>query len=90
MAGSPTIVIENLVSELNKDASDAFTVSVGNLDSSTSYTIEVTTDDADIGFNSGCTDRKESRTVTANSQSYTTGSITLYGCDVEGTRLRPH
>ena len=81
LAGSSTIAIENLVTELNKDASDSFTVSVGNLDSSTSYTIEVTTDDAHIGFNSDCTDREESLTVTANSLSHTTESITLYGCD---------
>ena len=81
LAGSPTIVIENLVSELNKDASDAFTVSVGNLDSSTSYTIELTTEHAELGFTSDCADREESLTVTANSQSHTTRSITLYGCD---------
>ena len=81
LAGSSTIAIENLVTELNKDASDSFTVSVGNLDSSTSYTIELTTENAKIGFTSDCTDRKESRTVTANSLSHTTESITLYGCD---------
>ena len=81
LAGSSTIAIENLVTELNKDASDSFTVSVGNLDSSTSYTIEVTTDNAHIGFTSDCTDREESLTVTANSLSHTTESITLYGCD---------
>ena len=83
LAGSPTIAIEGLVSELNKDASDAFTVSVGNLDSSTSYTIELTTENAEIGFTSDCADREESLTVTANSQSHTTDSITLYGCDAE-------
>ena len=87
LAGSSTIAIENLVSELNKDASDSFTVSVGNLDSSTSYTIEVTTDDADIGFNSDCTDREEPLTVTANSLSHTTDSITLYGCDADGGKV---
>ena len=87
LAGSPTIAIEGLVSELNKDASDSFTVSVGNLDSSTSYTIEVTTDDADIGFTSDCTDREESLTVTANSLSHTTESITLYGCDAEDGKV---
>ena len=83
LAGSPTIAISGLVSELNEGASDSFTVSVGNLDASTSYTIEVTTDDADIGFTSDCTDREESLTVTANSQSHTTDSITLYRCDAE-------
>ena len=87
LAGSSTIAIENLVSELNKEASDSFTVSVGNLDSSTSYTIEVTTDDADIGFNSDCTDREEPLTVTANSLSHTTDSITLYGCDADGGKV---
>ena len=83
MAGSPTIAISDLVSELNEGASDSFTVSAANLDSSTSYTIELTTDDAAIGFNSDCTDREEPLTVTANSLSHTTGPITLYGCDAE-------
>ena len=87
LAGSSTIAIENLVTELNKDASDSFTVSVGNLDSSTSYTIEVTTDNAHIGFTSDCTDREESLTVTANSLSHTTESITLYGCDAEDGKV---
>ena len=82
MAGSPTITIEGLVSELNKDASDAFTVAASNLDSSETYTVQVTTGNGGgIGFNSDCTDREESLTVTANSLSHTTGSITLYGCD---------
>ena len=81
LAGSPTIAISGLVSDLNEGASDSFTVSVGNLDASTSYTIEVTTDDADIGFTSDCTDREESLAVTANSLSHTTDSITLHGCD---------
>ena len=87
LAGSSTIAIEGLVSELKKDATDAFTVSVGNLDSSTSYTIELTTDNADIGFNSDCTDREESVDVPANSLSHTTASITLTGCDAEGGKV---
>ena len=87
MAGSPTIDDIRPRLRLNEGASDSFTVSVANLDSSTSYTIELTTDDAAIGFNSDCTDREEPLTVTANSLSHTTGPITLYGCDAEDGKV---
>ena len=59
MAGSPTISIDGLVADLNEAASDSFTVNVGNLDSSSSYSIKVTTDNSDAGFTIDCTDREE-------------------------------
>ena len=83
VAGSPTISIDDLLPGLNEGASDAFTVSVGNLDSSTSYTIEVTADNSDIGFNSDCTTLQQTSTVTAGEMSHS-ASFTLYGCDSTG------
>ena len=83
VAGSPTISIDDLLPGLNEGASDAFTVSVGNLDSSTSYTIEVTADNSDIGFNSDCTTLQQTTTVTAGEMSHS-ASFTLYGCDSTG------
>ena len=83
VAGSPTISIDDLLPGLNEGASDAFTVSVGNLDSSTSYTIEVTADNSDIGFNSDCTTLQQTSTVTAGEMS-DSASFTLYGCDSTG------
>ena len=50
----PTITIKGLALSLNEAASHAFTVGVDNLDSSSSYTIQLTTDDDDLGFNSDC------------------------------------
>ena len=79
MAGSPTIAISGLVSELNEGASDSFTVSAANLDSSTSYTIRVTADNSDIGFDGTCLSQKD-ETVPANSGSHST-DFTLHGCD---------
>ena len=83
LAGSPTIAIDGLLPDLNEGATDAFTVSVDNLDSSTSYTIEVTADNSDIGFNSGCTTLQQTSSVTAGEMSHS-ASFTLYGCDSTG------
>ena len=83
LAGSPTIAIDDLLPDLNEGASDAFTVSVDNLDSSTSYTIEVTADNSDIGFNSDCTTLQQTSSVTAGEMS-DSASFTLYGCDSTG------
>ena len=78
MAGSPTIAISGLVSELNEGASDSFTVSAANLDSSTSYTIRVTADNSDIGFDGTCLSQKD-ETVPAGGSHST--DFTLHGCD---------
>ena len=80
----PTVTIKGLVLSLNEAASHAFTVGVDNLDSSSSYTIRLTTDDDDLGFNSDCSNRLHDVPVTANSTSFTTSSLTLYGCDAPG------
>ena len=43
----------------------------------------MTTDDADLGFDSGCTDRQEDVAVSAESTSHT-ASLTLHGCATPG------
>ena len=60
-------------------STDTFTVVAQHLDSSTSYTIQVTTNNG-IGFDSNCTDQQDDPTVPANITSHTTGAITLHGC----------
>ena len=42
---------------MDRGTDDAFTVVASNLVSSASYTIDVSTDDTGIGFDSTCTDR---------------------------------
>ena len=59
-----------------------FTVTASNLDSSASYTIDVSTNDTGIGFDSSCSDRDEE--VTVPSQSSHIVSLTLYGCATAG------
>ena len=48
---------------MDRGDNDPFTVTASNLDSSASYTIEVSTNDTGIGFDSNCTDRDETDTV---------------------------
>ena len=79
----PAITIADLGATLANGQSDGFTVSASNLDATASYTIRVTTDDADLGFDSGCTDRQEEVTVTAESASHT-AALTLHGCATPG------
>ena len=57
-----------------------------NLDSSASYTIDVSTDDTGIGFDSTCTNALLNRqqTVDVQSQSLHNVSLTLYGCATAG------
>ena len=79
----PSIEITDLVSSMTEGESDAFTGRASNLDSSVSYTVRATTDNSDIGFNSSCSDRLETRNVTAGSTSYS-ASFTLHACDSTG------
>ena len=79
----PAITIADLGATLANGQSDGFTVSASNLDATASYTIRVTTDDADLGFDGGCTDRQEDVTVPAESTSHT-AALTLHGCATPG------
>ena len=75
-----SIVITGLASELEEEDSDRFTVDASDLDSQSSYTIRVSTDSIDIGFDDSCGDRQVDVTVSPGSTSHRT-ALTLYGCD---------
>ena len=79
----PTIAISGLDKSIEEGDSDSFSVKASDLVSSSRYTIEVTTSNSDIGFNSSCSDRREDITVPARRTSHTL-NLTLYGCDTTG------
>ena len=83
---TPTITISGLVTSMVEGDDDSFTVSASNLVSSHSYTIRVTTNNGDIGFDSSCSDRQEDVTVPSNRTSYA-ATFTLHGCDTSGGRV---
>ena len=80
---TPSISISGLENNLQEGSSDSFTVSASNLDSSNSYTIEVTTSNTNAGFNSTCSDTEETVDVPASSTSHS-ATITLYACGGRG------
>ena len=65
VTAAPSIDISRLVTSMVAGESDSFKVSASNLVSSHSYTIRVTTNNGDIGFNSSCSDRQEDATIPA-------------------------
>ena len=79
----PSISITGLVTSMEEGTSDSFTVTASDLVSSNSYTIRVTTNNSDIGFNGSCSDRQEDVTVPSGRTSYST-TLTLEGCDTSG------
>ena len=79
---TPTIRISGLVSTMERGDNDSFTVTASNLVSSATYTIDVSTDDTGIGFDSNCSDREEE--VTVQSKTLHDVSLTLYGCATAG------
>ena len=79
----PSIAISGLDASIEAGQTDAFTVSASNMATSTSYTIRVTTDDPDIGFDSTCADRQEDTTVPAASTSHD-AAFTLRACSTTG------
>ena len=74
----PKIEIVGLGAGMGVGASDTFAVSSSNLDPSKSYAIKVSTDNANIGFNSNCSDRQKDLTLPAGTSHV--ASFTLYGC----------
>ena len=82
-----SVTLSGLVASMNKGDSDSFTVSVSDLDSANSYTIRVTTDNSNIGFDGGCTDVQEDVTVPSGSTSHT-GTFTLHGCSASGGTVK--
>ena len=80
---SPSISISDLASSIKVGLNDFFTVSASHLSSSNSYSIRVTTNNSDIGFNNTCSDRQEDVGIPAGRTSYSK-SLTLHGCDTTG------
>ena len=74
----PKIEIVGLGAGMGVGASDTFAVSSSNLDPSKSYAIRVSTDNANIGFDSNCSDRQKDLTLPAGTSHV--ASFTLYGC----------
>ena len=79
----PTVEITGLVTSMEEGESDSFSVVVSNLVSTNSYTLRVSTDNSNAGFDSGCTDQQEDITIPDGSTTHT-GSLTLYGCTAPG------
>ncbi len=80
---SPTVEILELPTAVEQGRTASFRVMASHLDSGTSYVIRVAMDNADIGFDSLCTDREDDATVPVGSTSHT-AYLTLYGCDTSG------
>ena len=83
IAARPSIVISGLNASIEEGASDAFTVSASNMATTTSYTIRMTTDDSDIGFDATCADRQQDTSVPAASTSHS-AAFTLHACRTPG------
>ena len=84
---SPSIDITGLATSIQEGRTDSFRVRASDLVSSSSYSIEVTTSNSDIGFNSSCSTTSRTITVPARRTSYSY-SLTLYGCEATGGIVR--
>ena len=82
-APQPAIAISGLDASIEAGQSDAFTVSASNMATTTSYSIRVTTDNSDIGFDGTCADRQEDAAVPAASTSHS-AAFTLRACSATG------
>ncbi len=78
-----SVEITGLLSSMEEGESDSFAVSASNLISTNTYTLRVTTDNSNTGFDSGCTDVQEDVTISQGSASHT-ASLTLHGCTAPG------
>ena len=78
----PHILIYQLASSIEPRQSVPVSGWAFHLDPSSSYSIRITTDNGDIGFNSDCTDDQEDIPVPAGSSSYNFNVVpSLYACD---------
>ena len=82
-ASAPSIAITDLLTSMEEGKSDSFTVSTSDLETTNSYTIRVTTDGGNMGFDSACNDTQEDVTVPAGTATHT-ASLTLHGCIAPG------
>ena len=82
-APAPAISISELDASIEEGGSDAFTVSASNLATANSYSIRVTTGDANVGFDAGCASRQQDAAVSSGSTSHD-AAFTLHGCSAPG------
>ena len=87
-ASAPSIAITDLLTSMEEGESDSFTMSTSDLETTNSYTIRVTTDNGNLGYNWDCTSRQHDESVTAGRNSYTSYFI-LYGCAAPGGTVTP-
>lgn len=84
-SASHSIEISGLLGTLQEGGSDGFTVRASNLLQSNSYTINVTTDNSNIGFDSNCSVTPTPIPVTVSSdKSNFSSELTLYACSAPG------
>ncbi len=79
----PPLEFHNLPSTLESGGDVFFKVRASDLDTESGYTIRVTTDNANMGFDSGCADRQEEDRADVGRTSFNT-FFTLYGCAPPG------
>ena len=66
----PSVEFNDLASSIVEGANDPFVINASHLDTDNAHTIRLTTDNANMGFNSTCTDRQEDFTVSRGSATY--------------------
>ena len=81
----PSVEFNDLASSIVEGANDPFVINASHLDTDNT-TIRLTTDNANMGFNSTCTDRQEDFTVSRGSATYV-NSRRLHGCTAPGGAL---
>ncbi len=82
---SPTIDILNLASPIQEGDSDSFSVRAMDVESKVAYTIQASTDNGDIGFESPCPSNGDESVSGTLSGAYSyTVTFTLEACDTTG------
>ena len=79
----PSLEFQYLPSTLESGSDVFFRVNAIELESANSYTVKVTTDNADLGYNRDCTTRQYSEMAPAGRTSYTAYFV-LYACASPG------
>ena len=79
----PAVEVLAQTSSMEEGQSPSMQVRAFDLDSLDSYSLQVTTDGANLGFNSSCRDREETVTVPSGATSHE-ASFTLHGCSAPG------
>ena len=82
----PSVEIQALASIMEVGGSDSFVISASYLDTANSHTIRLTTDNANMGFDTACTDQQEDIPVGQGRATYVNSRI-LYGCTAPGGTL---